>query len=307
MANLQTPATMNDNPVAVFRNQLNSMGGEIQTLLPKEVSLEKFKRVTMTAIQENPELLAADPKTLFSSCLKCAKDGLVPDGQEAAFVIYNTNVAKKGQPDKWIKSVSYLPMVKGIKKRLYQYGDVVKVISHCVYENDEFDFELGDNEFIKHKPNFSNRGEQIGVYAIFKMKDGEVMRAVMNMQDINRHRAAGKGKDGNYWNNWFDEMSKKTVIRHLAKNININIDSEYDADNIPASPSMPNETYPRLATPETPTQIEAPKEEIPMAEVVNQETGEITEVPQEPIYKQKQENPPAAAKKLNAPAGADPF
>jgi recombination protein RecT len=57
---------------------------QIKNALPGNVTPERFVRVAITAIQQTPELVTADRKTLFGAIVRCAQDGLLPDGREAA-------------------------------------------------------------------------------------------------------------------------------------------------------------------------------------------------------------------------------
>lgn len=70
----------------------------------------------MTAVQSNPALLSADRQTLFQACMKCAQDGLLPDGREAALVIFRTK-KKIDNRDVWVDAVQYMPMVAGVIAR----------------------------------------------------------------------------------------------------------------------------------------------------------------------------------------------
>ena len=55
----------------------------IQSLLPSHVSPEQFTRTAATALVADPELQNADRQSLVMSLIRCAQDGLVPDGREA--------------------------------------------------------------------------------------------------------------------------------------------------------------------------------------------------------------------------------
>jgi recombination protein RecT len=44
------------NPLAVIRQNLTAMEPEFKAALPPHISVEKFKRVAMTAIQNTPAL-----------------------------------------------------------------------------------------------------------------------------------------------------------------------------------------------------------------------------------------------------------
>lgn len=184
--------------------------------LPPGVNAERFQRVVLTAIQQNPKLADADRQSLYNASLRAAADGLVPDGREGAFVEMS---AKAGNG--WIKQITWMPMVGGIIKRLATAG--INIDAQLVYENDEFEQTLGDDAAIHHKaPKLGQpRGNIIGVYAIARLSNGMVMREVMDREQVEQVRAASKSKDGGPWTQWWGEMARKTVIRRLAKRLPI--------------------------------------------------------------------------------------
>lgn len=189
------------NQVAVIsevRTQLDKMTPQLRAALPAGIRPEKFNRVVMTVLQQNPELLNADRKSLFSSCMQCAQHGLVPDGREAALVVF------KGK-------VQYIPMIYGLRKLARESGEIADWRTRVVYENDEFEFQCGDQEFIKHKPNFAKPGAIIAAYSIIEWKDGSFSREVMSIGEIERIRQRSRAKDSGPWVTDFPEMAKKTV------------------------------------------------------------------------------------------------
>jgi recombination protein RecT len=82
-------ATRSTDPIAVVRQNLTQMAPQFAAALPKHISVEKFTRVALTAIQNNPDLaVKADRRSLFGACVRLAQDGLLPDGREAAIVMF---------------------------------------------------------------------------------------------------------------------------------------------------------------------------------------------------------------------------
>ena len=70
--------------------QLQEYSPQIATALPKHITVERFNRVVLTALNQQPDLVKADRRSLFSACVEAAKDGLYPDGKQAALVLFNT-------------------------------------------------------------------------------------------------------------------------------------------------------------------------------------------------------------------------
>jgi len=200
--------------------RLEDMRFDLEKVLPKQIPVDRFIRTTITAVTLNKDLLTADLNSLLESCMKAAQDGLLCDGREAALVCFNSK--EKIQENNftreiWVKKVQYMPMVKGLLKVIYQTGLVSSVSAHEVYAKDSFVYELGDDEKIIHKPfQGKDRGEIVAAYAIFKMRDGAIMREVMQAEDIEKIRNASKAKTGP-WTEWKGEMTRKCPVRRGIK------------------------------------------------------------------------------------------
>lgn len=210
-------------PVDAACNVISSdkFKAQVATALPPGVDPDRFVRVAMTALRQTPELADADRNTLYNACLKSAADGLLPDGREGAFVVFNKKVKDAAGKEFWQKCVQWMPMIGGITKKLAQCG--ISLSAEVVYENDEFDYELGDNPSIRHKaPRLGvARGQAIGAYAVARTKDGMIFREVMSKEQIEHVRAASRAANSGPWVNWWDEMARKTVARRLAKRLPI--------------------------------------------------------------------------------------
>jgi recombination protein RecT len=207
-------------PSEQFRSQLTRQEAEIATALPPHMPVERFMRVVLTAVNGNSALLQADRRSLFESAMKAAQDGLLPDGRDGALVIYRTKV--NGE---WIQKVQWMPMVGGILKKIRNSGELLTISAYVAYERDEFEYSLGDEESIKHRPHLGDdRGAPKLVYAIAKTKDGGVYREIMTFADVEKVRGISRAKDNGPWKDWWDEMAKKTVIRRLAKRLPMSSD-----------------------------------------------------------------------------------
>ena len=208
-----------------FRETLVASHGEFQAALPSQIPVERFARTIVTAVQMEPKLLAADRRSLVAACMKAAQDGLLLDGREAGLSLYNDRASN-------CQTVAYMPMVNGILKKIRQSGEISSIRAHVVYEGDEFDFELGDDESIFHKPNLAKQGDPIAAYAIAKFKDGDIQREVMSLTEIEKIRAKATGIGKACWASSWGEMAKKTVIRRLSKRLPTSNDLGADRDTI---------------------------------------------------------------------------
>lgn len=224
-------------PLDTVRVTLERMGQQFRAALPPQIPVEKFVRTTMTAVSMQPALLEADRRSLLASCMRAAQDGLMPDGREAALVVYRS----KSGP-----TVQYMPMVGGVLKKIRNSGELASISANVVYANDHFDYALGDDERIEHKPLLSDdRGKPIAVYAIARMKDGAVYREVMSVAQVEKVRAASRAANAGPWVDWWDEMARKTVIRRLAKRLptSADVDAMDYEDEEPVRASAGAQTF----------------------------------------------------------------
>lgn len=229
-------------PIEEVRMSLAKMQDQFALALPPKISPERFVRVVMTAIGQNPGLVGANRQSLYASCMKAAQDGLLPDGREAALVLFGQDVA-------------YMPMVGGILKKVRNSGELATITSQMVCKNDRFRFWIdGDGEHIDHEPlMFGERGEAIGVYALAKTKDGAIYVEVMDKAQVMAVKGASRAKSGPWTGAFEHEMWRKTAIRRLAKRLPMSTDLEtvikrddelYEFEEKPAVPVEP-ETKPR--------------------------------------------------------------
>lgn len=210
-------------PMQQVCDQIGRMGNHFQQALPEDVTVDRFTRVVLTAIQQTPDLLTANKQSLYNACVRAAQDGLLPNSVEGALVIFNQNVGTKEQP-KWEKMVQWMPMVTGLIKRLSKVG--IRIEANIVFEEElkqgKFKYELGDSPRIEHTPiMFGERGPKIGAYMIATLADGSKMRTFMRADEIEKVRNASKSKDWGPWKSWEDEMWIKTVIRRGYKRLPI--------------------------------------------------------------------------------------
>lgn len=215
------PDNKQQTPMQQLRTMLEgSMRAEIAKALPKEIDPDRFIRTVVTSVQMNQDLLYADRRSLLSSCMKAAQDGLMPDGREAVLNIYNTKVKIDGR-DTWVPTVQYLPMVRGVLKVIRNSGMVAHIDAAAVYERDHFAFKRGDDPRIEHEPYLGAEepGKIVAAYIIVRLTNGEVHREVMPFRDIEKTRAASKSGSGDNspWTKWYDQMAIKAVIKRAAK------------------------------------------------------------------------------------------
>lgn len=248
-------------PIDQIRHQLDLMTPEFAVALPQHIPVDRFKRTVLTAVNQNPQLLNADRKSLLGACMRASQDGLYPDGREGALVIFRTKV-RDDKGERWTDAVQWMPMVYGILKKMRNSGELASITARAVYQNDTFRYVLGDEESIEHEPCLDgDPGELRAVYAVAKLKDGTVQREVMTKAQIEKVRGVSRAKDKGPWVDWYDEMARKTVIRRLSKYLPMSTEIDEmlrreDAESVIAreddEPAPPRPTRQQFAAPAGP-------------------------------------------------------
>jgi recombination protein RecT len=195
------------HPMVVLRDQLNDRAVQFQHALPKHMPPERFFRVVLTAAQLNNDLLACDRSSLFNAALRCAQDGLLPDGREAALVPFKTKV-------------QYLPMYQGLLKKFRNSGQFKWVTTDIVYEGDEWQHWTDENgPHFKHIPSYDHTDKKKRlVYAAAGTKDGGVFIAPLSPSEITKRRNMSRAsREDAPWRMWTEEMEMKTAIRVLSR------------------------------------------------------------------------------------------
>lgn len=244
------PDKQQTNPLTEVTRHIMSerLASQLKMALPEHISVEKFQRVVITAINKNADLVSADLLSLLTASVECAQDGLLPDGKEAALVIYNTKVPNV-KPDRWVKRVQYMPMIKGICKKAHNSGELPFLDMQVVHENDEFDYQLGLHPNLVHKPKLGERGDFIGAYAVARTSQGAEYIEVMSHAEIecvrlesSKSKSKETGDPYGPWKNYYGEMARKTVLRRLSKRLPLSSDLSRVIERIDAMHTFENQS-----------------------------------------------------------------
>ena len=206
------------HPMVVFKNDLERMLIDELTVLDDQAKA-RMKNAAVVAVTKDPELLEADRQSFFMAIRMCANHGVIPDGNEAVLQVYNTNVAKKDQPPKWIKKVTYLPMVRGIINRVQRSGKVKIFYAEIVCDGEEFRLDLshGDRRPIHEFDPMCRSAKIIGAYSVATYADGTIDTEPMPRAEIDKVRAVAKTMK--VWDGWFGEKAKVAVMKRHAKRL----------------------------------------------------------------------------------------
>ncbi len=158
----------------------------------------------------NPALLACDPTTLQDAIIDVAAIGLsLNPAYGHAYLVPEFH--KGSKRNTCCLRVSF----KGLIKLATDSGSIAWVKADVVKKEDTFEYR-GINQIpIHHMDPFRDRGETIGAYCVAKTTSGDILTDIINREQLERIRNCAKTQ--NVWDNWFDEMAKKAIIKRAAK------------------------------------------------------------------------------------------
>jgi recombination protein RecT len=174
----------------------------------------QFKQIVINELKKSQKLQDAflkNPTSLFASILHCAEMGLNPSQMVGEFYFI---------PFK--DSITPILGYKGLLTLLMRSKRVKKIWSEVVYEDDDFEYELGLEPKLVHTPNHNsvrNSKNIKCIYACAKIDDEVIFKVmfrneiqnIVNMSKIPNDLFFNDKKDPEQW------MAKKTVLKQLAK------------------------------------------------------------------------------------------
>jgi recombination protein RecT len=202
-----------------LQQYVKAMEGEIAKALPSVMTPERFTRITLSAISTNPQLASCTPQSFLGAMMTAAQIGLEPNTPlgQCWLIPYRNHGELECQ-----FQLGY----KGLIDLAYK-GGVVMIQAHTVYENDTFEYELGLESKLVHKPAEGERGKPRAYYATFKTKEGGYGFAVMSqreMEDYAKKYSKSYGSASSPWKTNFEQMAKKTVLKQALKYAPLNVE-----------------------------------------------------------------------------------
>lgn len=191
--------------------------------LPKSMTADRLTRIIMTECRKTPALMSCAPESFFGAVLQCAALGLEPGSAlgHCYLLPFGNGKDKSGRANAQL-IIGYRGMIDLARRS----GQIISLSAYCAHEKDEFEYTLGLEPNIIHKPSpVADRGLVTHVYAVAKLKGGGVQFEVMSRAEIEAVRKTSKAGSSGPWSSHWDEMAKKTVIRRLFKYLPVSIEA----------------------------------------------------------------------------------
>lgn len=203
-----------------IRTLIEKSTKELGKALPRHMNAERLVRIATTTLRLNPDLYTCTQESFLGALFQSAQLGLEPNVEGQAYIIPFKNYKTNKMEAQF--QIGY----KGYVELFYRHEKSKSLFFDTVCENDMFDYEQGTESFLRHKRALKNRGEEIGYYAIAKLKDGGQIFLFMSKDDCiehgKKHSKCYDKKKGEFYANtpWVtdtDKMCLKTVLIQLNK------------------------------------------------------------------------------------------
>ena len=197
----------------------------LQAVLPRHVSPDRMLKIALGALRTTPKLMNCTVESLMGAVVHCSQLGLEPNTPLGHAYLIPFENSRKG-----VTEVQIVLGYKGLVDLSRRSGQIVSIAAHEVCERDEFEFEYGLEEKLKHKPTMGDRGQVIAFYAVAKLVGGGHAFEVMSAEQVNVIRDASQNykfardKSTTVWGQHYAEMGRKTVLRRLVKYLPVSIE-----------------------------------------------------------------------------------
>lgn len=200
-------------------HMIEGMKSEIARALPKHLSPDRMARIAVTALRTTPKLAECTPASFLGALMGCAVLGLEPNTPlgQAYLIPYFNGRSKQQEAQLIIGYHGFLDLTR-------RSGAVASVQAFAVYDGDFFEYELGLNPKLVHKPSESadrENGKLTHAYCVVKLKDKDAdpIFLVMPRAQIEKRRMRGASGRGikTPWDTDYESMALKTVVRATSK------------------------------------------------------------------------------------------
>jgi phage RecT family recombinase len=107
---------------------------------------------------------------------------------------------------------------RGLASLAIDTGAVLDMDATAVHEKDKFEYEMGLEPKLVHKPCMEqDAGSMTHVYAIAILKNGIRKFIVLNKAEVEKVRQASQAPNSPMWVKWYEEGARKTAIKKLYK------------------------------------------------------------------------------------------
>lgn len=195
--------------VTEFSRFLEKLKPQMSLALPKHLSADRMARIVLTEFSKTPALQSCSMNSIAACIMTASQLGLEIGVGGQAYMIPYKGVA------------TLVPGWKGLVDLVSRAGRA-SVWTGAVFDGDEFDWELGSEPFLRHKPGGENDPDLMThVYAIGKVNGSEtpVIECWTNDR-VRKHferNVIPSLKSNHYANKHWEMYARKVVLLQVLK------------------------------------------------------------------------------------------
>jgi recombination protein RecT len=207
---------MSSNQLTVIHANLDKLLETKRDAMPANFNKTRFLQNCMTVLQDTKDIDKCDAVSVARTMLKGAFLGLDFFNKECYAITYGG-------------TVNFQTDYKGEKKlaKKYSVRPIKDIYAKLVRVGDDFVEEIVDGiQTIQFKPLPFNDGAILGAFAVALFDDGGLVYEGMSVVEMEKTKTDySKQANGQAWTKSKGEMYKKTVLRRLCKNIELDFDT----------------------------------------------------------------------------------
>lgn len=198
------------SPVAKFSSFMDKLKPQMALALPRHMNADRMSRLALTAFSTTPALQKCTMQSIAASIMTAAQLGLEPGINGQGYLI----------PYK--DTCTFVPGWKGLVDLVARSGRAT-VWTGVVLPGDDFEFQLGDAPFCRHRPGDGDGEERFThVYAIGRVRDASMaVIEVWTRNKIAKHlKQYNKVGDRHYAKaseNNFEMYARKVALLQVLK------------------------------------------------------------------------------------------
>jgi recombination protein RecT len=164
------------SPVAQFSSFMDRLKPQLALALPKHMNAERMARLAVTQFSTTPALQECTAQSIAASIMTAAQLGLEP------------GIGGQGYLIPYKKTCTFVPGWKGLVDLVARSGRAT-VWTGAVRAGDQFEYQLGDEPFCRHKPgDGADDSPFTHVYAIGRVRDASMaVIEVWSRVKVERH------------------------------------------------------------------------------------------------------------------------
>ena len=189
----------------------------MEKVLPRHLTGERMLALVNLVANKTPKLkdcalTKGGQLSLYTAVMHASRLGL-EIGSHAHIVPFENRRAG-------IVEAVLIPDYRGLIHLAVGSGKVQHVDARVVYDGDDFDYQLGTQPLIRHKPKLREAvpadAQIVAFYAVAHL-NGVSGFEVMSKAEVDAIRARSRAKDDGPWVTDYPMMGRKTVVKRLAK------------------------------------------------------------------------------------------